>query len=290
MRLVSIVVPLFNEEENVKKLYDELVQVAANGRLNCEFVFVDDGSTDRTVPMMVQVAGADERVKIITLRRNFGQTAAMAAGFDYAAGEIVVSLDGDLQNDPAEIPKMIAKLDEGYDWVAGWRKNRQDRMISRKIPSMLANRLISKTTNVQLHDYGCTLKVFRSEVVKNLSLYGEMHRFIPALAAQMGVRIAEVPVNHRARMYGKSKYGISRTFRVMLDLLTVNFFLGFSTRPIHMFGMLGIISGGLGSLTLGVLAVERLVLSMADWQSSNAAGRRDAGIDRTSIYLLWIVG
>jgi glycosyltransferase involved in cell wall biosynthesis len=262
MRLISIVVPIYNEEENVEELYTELAQVAHSSGLNCEFVFVDDGSTDRTVSLLARFAQGDSRVKLVLLRRNFGQTAALAAGFDHASGEVVVALDGDLQNDPAEIPQMIAKLDEGYDLVAGWRKNRKDRMITRKIPSFLANRLISRTTNVQLHDYGCTLKVFRAEVVKNINLYGEMHRFIPALAAQMGVRIAEVPVNHRPRLYGTSKYGISRTFRVMLDLLTVNFFLGFSTRPIHMFGMLGMFSGGIGALLLSVLAVERIVFTM----------------------------
>ncbi len=263
MRLISIVIPVYNEEENIKQLYAELCEMANSSGLHCEFVFVDDGSRDRTVPLLAQTAAGDARVRVVVLRRNFGQTAGLAAGFDYAQGEVVVAMDGDLQNDPAAIPQMIAKLDEGYDIVAGWRKNRQDRMLTRKIPSLLANRLISKTTNVKLHDYGCTLKVFRAEVVKNLNLYGEMHRFIPALAAQMGVRIAEVPVNHRARLYGQSKYGISRTFRVVLDLLTVNFFLGFATRPIHMFGGIGLLSGGLGLLMLSVLAVQRLVFDMS---------------------------
>lgn len=262
MRLVSIVVPLFNEEENVANLYQEIVGVVDRARLNAELIFIDDGSTDRTVETLVRTANGDSRVRIVCFRRNFGQTAAMAAGFDHAQGDVVVTLDGDLQNDPAEIPRMLEKLDEGYDLVAGWRKNRQDRMLSRKLPSMIANRLISKTTNVQLHDYGCTLKVMRSDVAKQLSMYGEMHRFIPALAAEYGVKIAELPVNHRPRVAGKSKYGISRTFRVMLDLLTVKFFLGFSTRPLHMFGMLGFSTGGLGSLMLAILFVQRVFFSV----------------------------
>lgn len=259
MRLISIVVPVYNEEECVTPLYEELADVVNSASLNCEFIFVDDGSRDRTVQLLSEIAYGDPRVRLVCLRRNFGQTAALAAGFDYAEGEVIVTLDGDLQNDPAEIPRLVQKLDEGYDLVAGWRKNRQDKMISRKIPSLIANRIISKTTNVQLHDYGCTLKAFRSEVAKSIQLYGEMHRFIPALAAQLGVKIAEIPVNHRPRTLGTSKYGISRTFRVLLDLLTVNFFLGYSTRPLHMFGMLGLTSGLIGALTVVVLAVQRVL-------------------------------
>ncbi|MBP9837187.1 MAG: glycosyltransferase family 2 protein [Proteobacteria bacterium] len=258
MSLVSLVVPLYNEEENVSKLYFELAAVAEKAKLNCEFVFIDDGSQDKTVENLVEVAANDPRVKIVSFRRNFGQTAAMAAGFDYAQGDVIVTLDGDLQNDPAEIPRMLEKLDEGYDLVAGWRKNRQDAAISRKLPSKIANKLISKITKVQLHDYGCTLKAMRSDVAKNINLYGEMHRFIPALAAEQGVKIAEIPVNHRARIHGKSKYGISRTFRVILDLLTVKFFLGFSTRPLHMFGALGLFSGISGGMMLAWMVVERL--------------------------------
>ncbi len=271
MRLVSVVVPIYDEVENVEPMYRELCDMASvlssdrannSSAFSCEFIFVDDGSTDGTIERLRGVSEGDERVSIVELRRNFGQTAAMAAGFDHAEGEIIVTLDGDLQNDPAEIPRMIAKFDEGYDIVAGWRKDRQDRMLSRKLPSMLANKLISKATNVQLHDYGCTLKVFSAEVAKNIKLYGEMHRYIPAVAAQLGVRIAELPVNHRARVSGTSKYGISRTFRVLLDLLTVRFFLGFSTRPLHMFGGLGMLSGGLGGLFLSVLAVQKVMFSV----------------------------
>lgn len=263
MSLVSIVIPIYNEEENVNSLYSELNRVTSTWEYPAEFVFVDDGSSDRSVELLLKAAGDDSRVKIVRFRRNFGQTAAMSAGFEYATGDIIATIDGDLQNDPAEIPKMVSKLNEGYDVVAGWRKDRQDAFINRKLPSMLANKLISKTTKVKLHDYGCTLKVMRSEVAKNINLYGEMHRFIPALAADMGVSIAEVPVNHRARQAGSSKYGISRTFRVILDLLTVKFFLGYATRPLHMFGILGFISGGVGALICTVLGYEKLILGMS---------------------------
>lgn len=245
------------------QLYTELDEMARTSGLTCEFIFVDDGSLDQTVPLLRQASASDSRVVIVLLRRNFGQTPAMAAGFDYAEGEVIVTLDGDLQNDPAEIPRMVAKIEEGYDLVAGWRKDRKDKMLSRRLPSMLANRLISKLTKVALHDYGCTLKAFRAEVAKNTQLYGEMHRFIPAISAQMGVRIAEMPVNHRPRLSGASKYGISRTFRVLLDLLTVVFFLVFSTRPLHMFGALGFAAGGTGGLILGVMVVQKILFEMA---------------------------
>lgn len=257
MKKVSIVVPIYNEEDNVVALYEELALMAERGRLNCEFIFVDDGSRDATVERLRDISSNDARAVIVELRRNFGQTAAMAAGFDYATGDVIATLDGDLQNDPAEVPRMVAKLDEGYDLVAGWRKHRKDKMLSRRLPSMMANRLISKLTKVKLHDYGCTLKVFRADVAKNINLYGEMHRFIPAVAAQMGIRMAEMPVNHRPRLHGTSKYGISRTFRVVLDLLTVFFFLSFSTRPLHMFGALGIVSSGTGVFMLGVMTIQR---------------------------------
>lgn len=260
MRLISIVVPLYNEEDNVEALYQELRRVLPD--LNVELVFVDDGSTDNTVDRLLQAVQADPQVIIVRFRRNFGQTAAMAAGFDYANGDVIVTIDGDLQNDPAEIPRMLEKLDEGYDIVAGWRRKRQDNMLYRTIPSKIANYIISSATNVKLHDYGCTLKVIRADVAKNIQLYGEMHRFIPAVAAELGVKIAELPVNHRARVRGKSKYGISKTFRVILDLLTVKFFLGYATRPLHMFGALGLGSAGLGSLMLAWLFCERVILDI----------------------------
>lgn len=260
--LVSFVVPIYNEEENVTPLYNELKEVADTANLNAEFVFVDDGSSDKTVENLQSVSKGDTRVKIVVLRRNFGQTAAMSAGFDHVEGDIVVTMDGDLQNDPHEAPRMIEKLKEGYDIVAGWRKDRQDKVLSRIIPSKIANSIISKATKVELHDYGCSLKVFRADVIKNIQLYGEMHRFIPAVAAQLGVKICELPVNHRARQFGTSKYGISRTFRVILDLLTVKFLLGFSTRPLHLFGGLGLVSGLLGTVMMGVLFFQRIFLSM----------------------------
>lgn len=260
--LVSFVVPIYNEEENVGLLYQELVDVANEGKLNAEFVFVDDGSSDQTLKNLKEASRTDKRVKIVELRRNFGQTAAMSAGFDYAEGSIVVTMDGDLQNDPHEVPKMIQKLNEGYDIVAGWRKNRQDKVLSRIIPSMIANKIISRTTKVELHDYGCSLKVFKADIVKNIKLYGEMHRFIPAVASQLGVKMVEIPVNHRARQFGTSKYGISRTIRVILDLLTVQFLLGFATRPLHLFGIIGLGSSVLGSGLLSYLAVERLFMGV----------------------------
>ncbi len=260
--LVSFVVPIYNEEDNVKLLYQELYEVVEASGLRAEFVFIDDGSSDATVERLSEITSNDPRVKIILLRRNFGQTAAMSAGFDHAEGEIIITMDGDLQNDPHEAPRMIEKLEEGYDIVAGWRKDRQDKKWSKVIPSMIANRIISKTTKVSLHDYGCSLKVFRADVIKNINLYGEMHRFIPAVAAQLGVRICEVPVNHRARQFGTSKYGIFKTFRVILDLLTVQFFLGYATRPLHLFGMLGLVSGFLGTLLLSYLSFERLVMGV----------------------------
>jgi glycosyltransferase involved in cell wall biosynthesis len=259
-RLISVVIPLYNEEQNVQALYEELERVLQG--LNLEYVFVDDGSTDETFSRLKELTRDDPKVTIVRFRRNFGQTAAMAAGFDFARGEVVVTLDGDLQNDPAEIPRMVAKLDEGFDMVAGWRKKRQDNLVYRTIPSRIGNWVISTITKVQLHDYGCTLKVMTADVAKNIQLYGEMHRFIPAVAAELGVRIAELPVNHRPRVFGSSKYGISKTSRVILDLLTVKFFLGFRTRPLHMFGMLGLTSGGVGTLLLAKLFFERFVLAV----------------------------
>lgn len=262
MNGVSIVIPVFNEEENVAELYTEIQGVLSGLERPYELIIVDDGSRDRTVQNLLQAAAGDPHLRVIELRRNFGQTAAMAAGLDASRFEIVVTLDGDLQNDPAEIPKMIAKLEEGYDLVAGWRKYRQDTFLSRKLPSKLANWLISKSTRVQLHDYGCTLKVMRGELARGIRLYGEMHRFIPALADEIGARIVEVPVNHRARKHGKSKYGISRTIRVLLDLLTVKFLLGYSKRPIHLFGTIGLLTSGLGAVLFGWMTFQRFFLDV----------------------------
>lgn len=237
---LSIVVPIYNEEESIAFLYDRVTSALANTALVYELILVDDGSSDRSFLLLKDIALQDQRVKVIRFRRNFGQTAAMAAGFDAASGRVVVPMDGDLQNDPTDIPKLLAKIDDGYDVVSGWRKDRQDTFINRKLPSMIANGLISRFTGVHLHDYGCTLKAYRREVLDGINLYGEMHRFVPALASQVGAKVTELPVKHHPRMYGTSKYGISRTVRVVLDLMTVKFLLSYSTKPIQLFGKWGI--------------------------------------------------
>lgn len=255
---VSIVAPIYNEEENIGLLYSELKMVMDKTGINYEILFIDDGSTDRTPELLSDLNKKDERVVVVNFRRNFGQTAAMSAGFDYARGEVIVTIDGDLQNDPEDIPKLLDKIKE-CDVVSGWRFERKDPFISRRLPSMIANWVISKVTGVELHDYGCTLKAYKSDVVKNIRLYGEMHRFIPAIASWMGVKIAEVQTNHRPRKFGKSKYGLSRTLRVVLDLITVKFLLSFSTRPIQIFGLLGILSGGAGLLITLYLSYLKLM-------------------------------
>jgi len=257
-----MVVPLLNEEQNIPVLYDELCQAVDKLEDEFEFVFVDDGSKDGSLARLEEIQKKDARVIVVSFRRNFGQTAAMAAGFDYASGDVIVTMDADLQNDPQDIAKLLAKVREGYDVVTGWRFDRKDAFINRRLPSIIANRLISFTTGVKLHDYGCTLKAFRKEVVKNVRLYGEMHRFIPAIASGMGINYTEVVVNHRARRFGTSKYGISRTIRVILDLLTVKFLLSFSTRPIHVFGLLGLVSGGLGFLVALIMLVQRQLFNV----------------------------
>ncbi len=252
MKGISVVIPVYNEELNVAESYQELSSVLGTLQMPYEIIFVDDGSKDQTIKTLLEVAGNDPSLKLIQFRRNFGQTAAMAAGLEHSIYDIVATLDGDLQNDPAEIPRMVQKLEEGYDLVAGWRKKRKDAFISRKLPSKIANWIISKSTNVNLHDYGCTLKVMTGDIARGIRLYGEMHRFIPAFAAEMGAKIFEMPVNHRPRKAGTTKYGISRTLRVVLDLITVKFLLGYSKRPIHLFGSVGLLTGGLG---LGIMAL-----------------------------------
>jgi glycosyltransferase involved in cell wall biosynthesis len=237
---LSIVVPIFNEEENVAALHGEVVAALEKSAIAYELILVDDGSTDGSLRLLREIASGDTRVKVISFRRNFGQTAAMAAGFDAASGNVVVPLDGDLQNDPADIPKLLAKIDEGFDVVSGWRRDRKDAFLNRTLPSILANSFISRMTGIRLHDYGCTLKAYRREVLDGINLYGEMHRFVPALVSQFGAKVTEIPVGHRPRLHGTSKYGISRTMRVILDLLTVKFLLNYSTRPIQLFGRLGI--------------------------------------------------
>jgi glycosyltransferase involved in cell wall biosynthesis len=238
---ISVVIPVFNEVENLVPLLDELSAALAGQERSYEVVIVDDGSTDGTSPLLKRLAGERPYVRAIFFRRNFGQTAAFDAGFREAAGEVVVTIDGDLQNDPRDIPMMVAKLDEGYDMIAGWRKNRQDAMVLRKIPSRIANWLIRRATGTRIHDLGCSLRAYRREITEELRLYGEMHRFISVLADNMGARIAEVPVGHRARRAGVSKYGLRRSVKVVLDLLTVLFLRRYQTKPIYVFGGVGLL-------------------------------------------------
>lgn len=255
---LSVVIPVHNESPNIQSLYDELTQTLGQYGRSYELLIVDDGSTDDSFEQLASLQARDPRLRVIRFRRNFGQTAAFAAGFAHARGRLIVTSDGDLQNDPRDIPAMVALIEQGHDIVCGWRKDRKDTFITRRIPSMMANKLISWATGVPLHDYGCSLKVFRSEVVKPLRLYGEMHRFLPAIASQIGVNIAEIVVNHRPRRAGNTKYGLSRTIRVVLDLATVKFLLSYSTRPLQIFGLLGLIAGGIGVLISGRLAYIRL--------------------------------
>ena len=239
---VSVVIPVYNEVESVPHLIDAIANVLRTEGLGYEIVAVDDGSTDGTTLLLKRLAQERRDLRAILLRRNYGQTAAMAAGFNNAKAPVIVTLDGDLQNDPTDIPKLLEKLDEGYDLVSGWRKNRQDAALTRLLPSKIANGLISKVTGVSLHDYGCSLKAYRAELVADMNLYGELHRFLPALAFIEGAKIAELPVSHHARQFGASKYGLSRTFRVLMDLMTIYFMKRFLTRPMHAFGWFGLIS------------------------------------------------
>ena len=257
---ISIVVPVLNEEESIPMLYQRLTEaLQASGR-SYEIIVVDDGSTDRSFEILSSLQAEDAHLRVVRFRRNYGQTAAFAAGFDRAAGEVVVTIDADLQNDPCDIPALLVKMAEGYDVVSGWRVNRQDRFLDRRLPSILANRLIGWATGVHIHDYGCSLKAYRREVLADVQLYGEMHRYIPALAHAAGARVAEIPVSHHPRRYGKSKYGLSRTLKVILDVLAVRFLMSYSTRPIHIFGLLGMGSLFLGVALLAYLGVVRLLL------------------------------
>ncbi|MDK9707686.1 MAG: glycosyltransferase family 2 protein [Desulforhopalus sp.] len=255
--LVSVVIPLLNEEENIPLLYEELKQVLNALEDDHEILFIDDGSTDRSLELLRNLQQKDSHVVVVNFRKNFGQTAAMAAGFDYAQGDVIITMDADLQNDPRDIPRLLEQIKAGNDVVTGWRYDRKDAFINRRLPSIIANKIISKTTGVNLHDYGCTLKAFRKEVIKSVKLYGEMHRFIPAIASGMGIDFTEVKVNHRARRFGSSKYGISRTIRVILDLMTVKFLLSYSTRPIQVFGLMGVVCGGLGFLIAMIMTFQR---------------------------------
>jgi glycosyltransferase involved in cell wall biosynthesis len=256
---VSVVIPAFNEEANVEPCYRELAGVLGAAGLSFEIVFVDDGSTDGTPAALRQLAREDSRVRVLRLRRNAGQTAALDAGFRAATGAVVITMDADLQNDPHDIPRMLDALAGDVDVVNGWRTPRQDPFLTRRLPSYLANRLINVVTGTELHDYGCTLRAMRAPVAKQLQLYGELHRFIPALAADVGARMSELPVHHRPRTIGRSKYGLSRTLRVLLDLLTVKFLSGFATRPIQLFGLFGLLCAGVGALLGATLVVEKVV-------------------------------
>jgi glycosyltransferase involved in cell wall biosynthesis len=256
---VSVVVPVLNERDNIGALYEQITQ-SLTDKYDYEVIFIDDGSTDESFSILCRLQGGDPRVRVIRFRRNFGQTAALSAGFDYARGGTIVALDADLQNDPADIPRLVAKLDEGFDVVSGWRKKRHDNAVTRKLPSVIANWLIARITGVKLHDFGCTLKAYRREVVAETKLYGEMHRFIPALASWSGARICEMVVNHRPRTAGAAKYGLGRTFKVILDLITVKFLGSFSTKPIYIFGGLGVLSG-VGAVISGAAVLYQKFIS-----------------------------
>lgn len=257
---VSVVVPIYNEVESLPHLINAISSTLIASGLTYEMILVDDGSRDGSTELLKEQAILRTDLRAVLLRRNYGQTPAMAAGFNYAKGRVVVTLDGDLQNDPADIPVLMAKLEEGYDLVSGWRKKRQDGALNRLLPSKIANWLIGKVTGVKLHDYGCSLKAYRSELVADMNLYGELHRFLPALAYIEGARITEIPVRHHARRFGKSKYGIGRTFRVLMDLLTIWFMKKFLTRPMHVFGLLGLASMFTGVLMGGYLTFLKLGL------------------------------
>ncbi|KPJ65811.1 MAG: glycosyl transferase [Coxiella sp. DG_40] len=259
---VSVVVPCFNEAGNISPLYEQITQTLTD-KYNYEIIFVDDGSSDNSLAVLTRLQKADHRVRVICFRKNFGQTAALSAGFTHAQGKIIVAIDADLQNDPADIAKMIAKLDEGFDVVSGWRKKRRDNVITRVLPSKMGNWLIGKITGVKLHDFGCTLKAYRREVLAETKLYGEMHRFIPALASWSGAKIVEMVVNHRPRTAGAANYGLGRTWKVILDLITVKFLLSFSTKPIQLFGGWGFLALFFGGAS-GVAVILMKVLQGRD--------------------------
>ncbi len=259
---LSIIIPVYNEEENLPLLHQAVHQAMDSLTVSWEVVYVDDGSADKSLAVLRELTQADpEHTSVVELRRNFGQTAAIAAGIDHACGDVIVLMDADMQNDPADIPMMLAKIDEGYDVVSGWRINRQDTFVTRTLPSRIANGLISWVTGVHLHDYGCTLKAYCRDVITGFRLYGEMHRFIPVYAKMVGAKIIEVPVHHHPRKFGKAKYGLSRTFKVILDLFTVKFLLSYGSKPIYLFGGAGISLMGLGGLVLLYAIVDRYFLS-----------------------------
>ena len=258
-QFISIVIPVFNESESIAYLLEEVKSVMVVNQFNYELIVVNDGSQDNTDAVLVELTKNIKELLVISLRKNYGQTAAMAAGFDISRGDIVITLDGDLQNDPNDIPKLISEINTGYDLICGWRFDRKDKLINRRIPSKIANKLIAKVTGLKLHDYGCSLKAFTKEIIDDVKLYGELHRFLPILASIEGARIKEVKVNHRSRKYGSSKYGIDRTFRVLMDLLTVWFMTRFLTRPMYGFGFVGIISILISLLMSSYLFIEKIL-------------------------------
>ncbi|VEP11917.1 Dodecaprenyl-phosphate galacturonate synthase [Hyella patelloides LEGE 07179] len=260
---LSVVVPIYNEVDSIPELIRAIATTLKQNQLNYEIICIDDGSTDGSTELLKQLARIRNDLQAIILRRNYGQTASMAAGFKHAKGKVIVTLDGDLQNNPADIPQLLAKLEEGYDLVSGWRKNRQDAALTRLLPSKIANWLIGRVTGVQLHDYGCSLKAYRAELIADMNLYGELHRFLPALAFIEGAKIAEIPVGHQARRYGQSKYGLGRTLRVVMDLFTIAFMKTFLTRPMHVFGLLGFLSMSAGTLLGIYLTFVKLVLNLS---------------------------
>lgn len=276
---LSIVIPIYNERESVDRLYKELDKSLLKLGIDYEVIFIDDGSVDGTYNKLLEIHKKNSSYKIIRFRRNFGQTAAISAGFNYSKGDAIITLDADLQNDPQDIPVMLNKLNEGYDIVSGWRKNRKDKAITRRFPSVIANKIISKLTGVYLHDYGCTLKAYKREVVKNIELYGEMHRYIPAVASWMGVKVSEIPVTHHSRKFGKSKYGISRTIRVILDIITIKFLLSYSQRPIQIFGLVGLFSGTVGFIITAYLIIMRIFFNQ---------GLADRPLFILSIFMIFI--
>jgi glycosyltransferase involved in cell wall biosynthesis len=277
---VSFVIPCYNEVENLPRLFDELRKIIDGHAIDAEIVIVDDGSRDGSYDILANEARRDERVKVLRFRRNFGQTAAMVAGIDHARGEVLVFLDADLQNDPADVPRLLEKIDEGYDVVSGWRKDRKDKMVTRRLPSMMANWIISKISGVKLHDYGCTLKAYRRRALEGAQLYGEMHRFIPIYASWSGGKVTEMVVNHRPRIAGVSKYGLGRTFKVILDLVTVKFLGNYATKPIYFFGGLGLIVVLLSFLAAGFTLYQKFADDV--WVHKNPVA--------TLAVLLFIVG
>jgi len=275
---LSIVVPVLNEADNLKLLYEQITRTVSS-RYSYEIIFIDDGSTDNSFNVLSEIHQNDSKVRVIRFRRNFGQTAALSAGFEHARGRIIVPLDADGQNDPADIPKLLEKLNEGYDIVSGWRRKRHDTVLTRKVPSWAANWLIARITGVKLHDFGCTLKAYRASSLKEIRLYGEMHRFIPALASWSGEKVTELVVNHRPRTKGTAKYGLGRTFKVIMDLITIRFLMSFSTKPIYVFGGLGVLS------TLGACLSGAAVLYQKFISASHLSMNKNPLLVLTAIFI-----